>query len=378
MSSASADSAAMGGDSADIPARGLTEPSEKRLGFADPVRVLAMLSVVMVHCMSYIGLDHKTFAGADWSRPDWWVAVVLNHVLIPCTPLFVMLSGALLLDPSKNQSARDFFRRRLIRVGFPLLVWSLFYTLWPWLRGFEAFDGARAIKGLISGQPYYHLYFLFNIVGLYVFTPWLRLYIKRVPRDARFIVAAVTLMLSVIELVARNVFDYEHTALSQWMPFLGFFLLGYELRDYSPSPRALRVCATLFVASLAIVVMYLRVGIPRLEWDWAWYIVRKTAPTGIVMSITAYIMLKHAFREVTPVAASGWRSLAELSFGVFLIHPIVLDLVPHRLFLHTAPFFWRVSDGVIWVLPRFAVAVVISAGATYVIRLTPGLRRIVG
>jgi hypothetical protein len=59
-----------------------------------------------------------------------------------------MISGALLLDPRRTERSRDFYRRRLTRVGPALLAWTGAYALDT--AGVPR-DGARA-PGVLAGR----------------------------------------------------------------------------------------------------------------------------------------------------------------------------------------------------------------------------------
>ena len=53
--------------------------------------------------------------------------------LRPCVPLFVMITGALLLPVRGEISA--FYKKRISRVFWPFLIWSVIYNLFPWFTG---------------------------------------------------------------------------------------------------------------------------------------------------------------------------------------------------------------------------------------------------
>src|SRR5208283_3699162 len=65
------------------------------------------------------------------STAYWWTAIVYKSLALSCVPLFVMLSGALLLQPAKlNEPIRVFLKKRLSRIGLAFAFWSAVYTAW--------------------------------------------------------------------------------------------------------------------------------------------------------------------------------------------------------------------------------------------------------
>ncbi len=61
-----------------------------------------------------------------------WGAIY-GALLRPCVPLFVMITGALLLPVRGEVSV--FYKKRIPRVLWPFLIWSVIYNLFPWITG---------------------------------------------------------------------------------------------------------------------------------------------------------------------------------------------------------------------------------------------------
>lgn len=69
---------------------------------------------------------------ANISEIKLWGAAY-GSVLRPCVPLFVMITGALLLPVKGDTGA--FYKKRISRVFWPFLIWSVIYNLFPWITG---------------------------------------------------------------------------------------------------------------------------------------------------------------------------------------------------------------------------------------------------
>lgn len=96
----------------------------------DVVRLIAMFTVVCCHCT-----DPFNFYPGDAPNIDeikFWGAAY-GAALRPCVPLFVMITGALLLPVRGDASV--FYKKRIPRVLFPFLIWSVLYNLFPWVTG---------------------------------------------------------------------------------------------------------------------------------------------------------------------------------------------------------------------------------------------------
>ena len=79
----------------------------------DNSRILAVCGVVFLHVAAGVVLGHEVGTG------DWWFGNVYDSVVRWCVPVFVMISGALLLDPGKKEDLSTFYKKRLARVLLP-------------------------------------------------------------------------------------------------------------------------------------------------------------------------------------------------------------------------------------------------------------------
>ena len=77
--------------------------------WVDVLRVFAIVAVVVVHVSADIITEWNSMP-----RSWWWAANFYDSLARGGVPVFVMLSGALLLPQA--ESYRDFFKKRLQRI----------------------------------------------------------------------------------------------------------------------------------------------------------------------------------------------------------------------------------------------------------------------
>ena len=147
----------------DTDRNGMVTQSEMRplyLPYADMMRIVAALGPVLYH------VTYPYFKTYDsLSRTEWW----LCNFIVAGTPwivgAFMMLSGALLLDPAKKETLRTFYRKRILRVGIPLLFWSVVFLTHDAIFSETNMTIKQtihqALQKVALGQTAGHLYFLF-------------------------------------------------------------------------------------------------------------------------------------------------------------------------------------------------------------------------
>ncbi len=154
----------------------------KKIEALDFARVVAMLSVVMIHVTStYIFVPSGVAIGG------MNLAFMLNQVTRFAVPLFILLSGLSLGLSQSGGSLGGFYKKRIVKIGVPYLVWcSLYfiYNAYPhwenlWAKGLDSlkFYG----KSLLLGSPAPHLYFIVIIFQLYLLFPLLKKLVNRSP-----------------------------------------------------------------------------------------------------------------------------------------------------------------------------------------------------
>jgi len=141
----------------------------------DILRVVSICGVVAIHIFGYM------LGRAPRGSRSWWAAVVLDVSWIWVVPVFVMISGALILS-SRMAAERPamFYRRRAVRLIPALIAWNLIYLIGVrlWMRG-EHLPLQRTLQLLAEGSVFTQLYFLWLVAGLYAVAPVLAGFLRQ-------------------------------------------------------------------------------------------------------------------------------------------------------------------------------------------------------
>ena len=92
-----------------------------RKHWIDYLRVIAIVAVITIHSTTFF---YSKFI--EIGQLNWWLANLLNSASRFAVPLFVMISGALLLG--RNLTIVEFYKKRAIRLLPAIIVWNLFYA----------------------------------------------------------------------------------------------------------------------------------------------------------------------------------------------------------------------------------------------------------
>ncbi len=343
-----------------------------RFAWVDLIRVVAVFQVVLVH------LSYPIFYKGDLPPSAWAAANFYDSLSRMGVPLFFMVSGALLLG--KREPMRAFLWRRFVKVGLPALFWSVFYLLWS-VKAYR--NGSMTplhvvlsiLKTIYLGDVEIHLWFLYVLAGIYLVTPLLRLLVSVASRrDLGYFLLLWLLGTSLPELFKRLTGFPTALEIPMVSGYIGYFLLGYWLAEARLTPHGRWLAA---VGALAAVLAtfwgtaWLSASAETID---AFFYSYFSLPT-ILAAICGFLLFKDLGERLDRRAAVWLRSLAAASFGVYLVHILVIDLLRHGV-LGFRLYSWMGTP--LWFIPLTALVVcALSYLLVRLLRLIPFVNMIV-
>ncbi|MGI8457408.1 MAG: acyltransferase [Propionibacteriaceae bacterium] len=356
-----------------------TVPGDGGLSWLSWLRVAAMAAVVLIHVagLTAIAPDARSTAPGR-------VAIVANSSSRWAVPVFVMMSGTLLLDPARYRGARRFLRRRALRLVPAVVFWHLVYLGYLAVATDRSLDPGTLAQQILTGRLWTALYFFWIVLGLAVVTPLLIGWVATATRRAQLAAGAFLSALGPLCLVTVPLrhapYAWLQTAWTWWIPYLGYYLLGYALRS-----------VVLRRWSLVGGVLVAAAGSALLGWHWrrgtgvAGLLERYTpaesyySPTLVLIAVSVFLVARATMRPAgmlrvacRPVAAVLGRRLGEVTLGVFGVHLLVLELVLRLPVLGGNP----AADSVGQLLTRCVTVFVLAYLIALVASRLPVLRRV--
>ncbi|MFK0250310.1 acyltransferase [Amycolatopsis azurea] len=320
-------------DSSVPPAARLRATTERDRRF-DRLRVLAAILVVGAHAGSFVINRAPAWSGA------WWPATATVTMPRSAVPLFVMISGALLLRDMGHSSPQPMearpiiasIRRRIGKIGWPLLFWSIVYlTLQIWTGAGDPRVTSGGVGGMIDaillGKPMYHMYYLFITAGLYLATPFLRILVRGLaPTGVRLLAAGALLLASLSSLVDWRLGTEDANALSLFVSFIGYFLLGHSLVDARPVPRRGLWISAAVVASLGSWCAYL-LAVAAGSASAITYLESFLDPLTVLAAVAVFAVATDRQQAPTTTQDGPATRLSGLTFGIYLVHPVFVAAI---------------------------------------------------
>lgn len=227
--------------------------------WVDWLRLLALFLVVCCHCCDPFTFNPDPSVSAD-ARLGFWGAV-WQGMLRPCVPLFACMTGALLLPVRQEMGA--FYKKRISRVFWPFLVWSVIYCLFPVVVMGVGGSRELVLRFFVSAgdpSPYIsdafldicripfdftgysvHMWYVFLIIGLYLYLPIFSAWVEKATLRQKHLVLgiwSVTLCLPYAEQATEQLFGTcawnPFGMLYYFAGFSGYMLLGHVVTQWPP------------------------------------------------------------------------------------------------------------------------------------------------
>ena len=328
----------------------LNPVAKKQIVWLDVVRLLAMFTVVCCHSTDPFNF-YPGEPPANISEIKFWGAAY-GSVLRPCVPLFVMITGALLLPVKGDTGA--FYKKRISRVFWPFLIWSVIYNLFPWITGllgcrpelildFFPYSGEEAARQSLSVSMDYisriplnfslldvHMWYIYLLIGMYLYMPVFSAWVEKASEKAKLWFLAAWGVTLFVPYYREFVNPYlwgscswnEFYMLYNFAGFNGYLLLGHYHRHHDFSlARTLGWGIPSFVIGFLITFLGFRhiTSLPEYTEEQLEMFFYYCSPNVVMMTVPCFLIAK----KVNVRNERLRQTLANLTvcgFGVYMIH----------------------------------------------------------
>ena len=327
----------------------LSNQKNQHIVWLDVVRFIAMFTVVCCHCTDPFNFYPGT--APNIGEIKLWGAIY-GSVLRPCVPLFVMITGALLLPVRSDAST--FYKKRIPRVFYPFLIWSVLYNLFPWITGllglnpqiildFFPYAGEEVMQQSFSVSLEYilmipfnfsilavHMWYIYLLIGLYLYLPVFSAWVEKASERAKlmFLLAwGVTLLLPYYyQFVSNYLWGTcswnSFGMLYAFAGFNGYLLLGHYLKNLEWSlKKTLAIGIPMFAVGYAVTFLGFRhiTALPEYTDEMLELFFTYCSLNGVMMTIPVFMLAK----KVKVNSERMKKALANLTvcgFGIYMIH----------------------------------------------------------
>ncbi|MGN0229818.1 MAG: acyltransferase [Muribaculaceae bacterium] len=324
-----------------------------RIVWLDVLRLIAIFMVICIHCSDPFNVSSEARSDPEF---NFWGGIY-GSFLRPCVPLFVMITGILLL-PVK-MSIGEFYKKRLLRIAVPFVVWSVLYNLFPYVTGvlglpqsiisdvfaYASADASQSLADALQNIAMIPLQFnvytvpmwyLYMLIGLYLYMPFFSAWIERADIRQKQIFLAIWALTLVLPYV-YSFFMPELLGVCAWNSFgtfyyfagfSGYLLLGHflarEVKEYRWL-KTLAISIPLFAIGYAITYMGFNAmtANPNCTEQQLELFFLYCSPNVALMTIAVFLIVRKVKVE-SPVVLDALANITRCGLGIYMSHYFVV------------------------------------------------------
>ncbi len=343
-----------------------------RVVYLDILRIIACFLVVMVHISAQSLLELQP------SSSQFIIHSSYNTLAFSGVALFFMISGALILNPSRRYNIRSMLFKAL-HIYIIYFIWKFLYMLYDAvsLGHMDASFIKNTLINLISKNGYYHLWFLPAMAVIYLFVPVIKKSLENDKQVCHYFIVLFFFLAVALPTIFHFEFKFKYTFLdfynlndfSLFAGYLGFFVLGHYLNRYADSMNGvvriiIYVLGLIMIPASGLIDSYLSHGIPG---SMAMNTPFSLPSFVITLALFLFIMDNYGNRKNNKVLCG----ISNITLGIYLIHPVFVDQFS-RMEISLKSFISILS------IPLIALLVAVASGlAAYILSKIPLVRKLV-
>lgn len=285
----------------------------------DLLRLFAAFCVIALHVLSPW---HSSLP--DFGTRTWHAVNILNEIARTGVPIFLMLTGCLLLPNPQTKDFLPFYRRRLTRILVPFLLWNtIYYVIYRIHAGAPIFSRAYLDELLIQGSAY-HFWYVYTLAGIYLLLPFLARALESCSQKQVFWLAIIAAFPGTLRTMINLTTPLAVFLTEPIMEnYLGYVILGYWLSRVKLGRRtawaipicgiggwALGACMNFFRSSPEALDLYFNGGYTLNHY---------------LFAAAIFLAARHLRLPDSPRLGACLHRLSGLTYTVYLMHVLVLD-----------------------------------------------------
>ena len=300
---------------------------QERIIYPDILRTIAAFAVIMTHFCAYGFCNYNVFSN------DWQIVNAYECLIRWAVPIFVMVSGIFFLDPERELTISKLYRKNIIRLVVAILFWGLLYQIANVAKRIILENAlpnlaiSDALKEFVLGPTWYHLWFLYMIIGLYILTPLFRIFTKNAEdKHYRYLFVLFMFFGCTLPLLQKLILCADKSlsfyfSLKTFLGYPCYFILGYFFFKHDVSKRQRAVVYT--IAAISAFLQFIGTSLISYKYELGNTIFYDNfSPNVFFQTIAVFLFVKEIGTKIklSNMAVRLIGILGKYSFGIYLVH----------------------------------------------------------
>ncbi len=308
--------------------------SSQRAVYLDILRTISSVLIIFTH-ISALNWNDVPAKSHQWQTMNFYDCIAILGV-----PLFFMISGSIFLNSEYKISYQKLYFHKILRLFLIYHMWLLFYNSLPFIRGELSLDFVTVKDELFlktfMGQGIYHLWFIPELIVLYIISPILKDAFdkKHICRYFLIIYAVTGAFLPttfIYNYPYRAIVEsyYTRTSLVMLTGYIGYFVLGHYLHSHvTKSLNKTTICALSCVAVIFMAFVIITCNVDAMK---------KNSPSTLlntpfmlpqfISCSCIFLIVKNCCHNIPKHISTIFTHLSKYTMGIYLLHPLVIYIL---------------------------------------------------
>ncbi|NBI63329.1 acyltransferase [Clostridiales bacterium] len=332
------------------------------------LRVAACLAIVTLHTVYGANVYFQDTLSASQNL----ISRMVENCMMWAVPSFLMVTGALLLDPKKEIPLKKIFGKYIARMLAALLIFTMVFRVFDMVMDKEPVDAASVLQGFtefFTDMSWGHLWYLYLLIGLYLLLPFYKkIAAHSTSGELKYLLAVYAVFLSLLPLLGMWGIECGfYICVSLIYPlylFCGHMLHAGKLRV----GKAAAWCLVIITTSLIVYLTKVRwdTGFEAMDQLWGY-----SSILVVLQTAGVFALLETLPEGRLPRLNVVMGKLDACSFGTYLIHMIFV-----RLILRYGNFNPYENGGVAAFIALIGGIFIVSFAITWILRKIPGVGKV--
>ena len=243
-----------------------------------------------------------------------------------------MLSGAFIIADKRNVDYKYFYRKSFKNIGVYTVIFSFIYFAYSILRGLlgvildieDVNDLFGPVKSLLLGRPYYHMWYLYMLMGVYLLAPFIIRFKQDIgEKNFSKIVWPFLLAACLSNCTSTYKLSWD-VGLS--FTYLGYFMIGYEIRKigglHKNNWKAVIMISLGIVTELIVTFLCYKAELEPYDSEFLNMIALREPFSPLIMVAALLIFMGFSMLEIK----KDFSKLAFYTFLIYLVHAGIWDI----------------------------------------------------
>jgi surface polysaccharide O-acyltransferase-like enzyme len=295
---------------------------ETSTNYLNTLRVFACFAVIMIHVFSPI----NAYYVSSLTDIEAHISVILRNLWQWCVPIFVMITGVVFLDKQKRIPVSKILNKYFLRILLAIIIFGTFYSFLEiffkanYIFSFEQLG--NAILNVIQDKSWDFFWYLYMIAGLYLFIPFIKIFISYSERKTIEYVLIVLFIFGSIIPALEMIFLFKFGITIPVNSIYVFYLiLGYYIHNYKINVSYGLLLVIMAIYFLYVILMSLNSkfveqpggGLLFMEYN---------SPIVVLSAFGVFCTFRQRNR-----ANKIFGMLSPLCFGVYLVHVLFINFM---------------------------------------------------